>query len=83
MINILCSIFFYKGNCTISWIVSNCNPRYVHSDRDVFVRKLQSYLKVDVYGQCGTLQVDLYFFFDFYTQYMRPGLHPHPPPVEN
>jgi hypothetical protein len=48
-----------EGNNTlISWMVSNCGGDGLHSDRDVFVRKLQSFLKVDVYGDCGLLKVE-------------------------
>jgi hypothetical protein len=44
----------------ISWIVSNCDPNYVHSDRDIFVQQLQTHLAVDVYGKCGPLKVHFF-----------------------
>ncbi|XP_055306006.1 glycoprotein 3-alpha-L-fucosyltransferase A-like [Sitodiplosis mosellana] len=35
----------------VAWMVSNCEA---HNDRDVYVRELQKYIQVDVYGKCGT-----------------------------
>ncbi len=34
----------------VAWIVSNCNA---HSKREQFVRQLQKYIPVDIYGRCG------------------------------
>ncbi|XP_068213120.1 alpha-(1,3)-fucosyltransferase C-like [Palaemon carinicauda] len=36
-----------------AWFVTNCNAR---SNRDRFVKSLQKYIKVDVYGRCGPLK---------------------------
>lgn len=36
-----------------AWFVSNCNPC---SKRDKFVKELQKYIPVDVYGHCGQLE---------------------------
>ncbi|XP_055308475.1 glycoprotein 3-alpha-L-fucosyltransferase A-like [Sitodiplosis mosellana] len=36
----------------VAWMVSNCEA---HNDRDAYVRELQKYIQVDVYGACGTM----------------------------
>jgi len=38
---------------SVAWLVSNCSPR---SGRNTFIRELQKYIDVDVYGRCGTMQ---------------------------
>ena len=35
---------------SIAWIVSNCRSK---SGREIFIKKLSSYIQVDVYGRCG------------------------------
>lgn len=37
---------------SIAWFVSNCNSE---SKREVYVKELQKYIDVDVYGKCGPL----------------------------
>ena len=38
----------------IAWFVSNCGP--THSKREDYVKQLQRYIEVDVYGKCGPLR---------------------------
>lgn len=45
------SITFTKLK-SVAWFVSNCGPK---SGRDRFIRELQKYITVDIYGACGTL----------------------------
>ena len=42
-----------SGN-RIAWMVSNCGT---HSRREDFVKQLQQFMGVDVFGNCGNLQV--------------------------
>ena len=45
---------FAKGKTgLVAWFVSHCPTS---SGREEYVRELQKYIKVDVYGDCGTLQ---------------------------
>ncbi|KZS14617.1 putative Alpha--fucosyltransferase C [Daphnia magna] len=45
---------YAKGKTKMAaWFVSNCNSK---SSRNEFVRELQKYIDVDVYGKCGTMQ---------------------------
>jgi alpha-1,3-fucosyltransferase len=36
-----------------AWMVSHCN---MHSGRDQLTKRLQEFIEVDIYGQCGTLE---------------------------
>ena len=36
----------------VAWLVSNCNTS---SNREVYVKELQKYIDIDVYGKCGDL----------------------------
>ena len=38
---------------SVAWFVSNC---YSHSRRENFIKELQKYITVDIYGACGTFQ---------------------------
>lgn len=38
---------------TIAWFVSNCETQ---SSREVYVNKLEKYLKIDIYGKCGEMK---------------------------
>ena len=38
-----------------AWFVSNCKT---FSGRNEYVRLLQKFVQVDVYGNCGTMQCD-------------------------
>ncbi|XP_057303502.1 alpha-(1,3)-fucosyltransferase C-like [Hydractinia symbiolongicarpus] len=40
---------------SVAWFVSNCNSR---SGRENYIRELQKYITVDVYGMCGPLKCD-------------------------
>ena len=42
---------FDKDKVEIAWIVSHCHTT---SDREGYVRNLQNYMSVDIYGRCGT-----------------------------
>ena len=42
-----------KSMSLVAWFVSNCQS---HSKREEYVKELQKYIPVDVYGQCGPLQ---------------------------
>ncbi|KAG7158173.1 alpha-(1,3)-fucosyltransferase C-like [Homarus americanus] len=46
--------FFTRPKMLI-WMVSHCST---HSGREFYVKKLQEYLPVDVYGLCGDLRCD-------------------------
>ncbi|XP_055353281.1 glycoprotein 3-alpha-L-fucosyltransferase A-like [Paramacrobiotus metropolitanus] len=47
---------FAKGkDKLVVWFASHCN---VHSKRDQYVRKLQQFIPVDIYGKCGNLTCD-------------------------
>ena len=37
----------------VAWFVSNCNT---HSKREDYVKELQKYIPVDIFGKCGPLQ---------------------------
>lgn len=37
-----------------TWVVSNCNSKH----RQNLVAKLQKYIDIDIYGECGTLKCD-------------------------
>ena len=39
-----------KKNVLVAWLVSTCKTQ---SQREKYVRKLQSYISVDIYGKCG------------------------------
>lgn len=41
-----------KQRKLVAWFVSNCQS---HSKREEYVKELQKYIPVDVYGQCGPL----------------------------
>lgn len=47
------SELFKKKTKKVSWAVSNCNS---FSKREEYVKKLQNYISVDVYGRCGKLR---------------------------
>ena len=48
------SVNYAAGKDRIAaWFVSNCNSL---SDRSAFVKKLQQYMHVDIYGACGRLK---------------------------
>ena len=36
----------------VAWVVSNCNTQ---SKREIYVNELKKYIKIDIYGKCGTL----------------------------
>ncbi|XP_064462078.1 alpha-(1,3)-fucosyltransferase C-like isoform X2 [Ornithodoros turicata] len=40
-----------QKNKTAVWVVSNCAP---HSGRAAFIKELQRYIHIDIYGRCGT-----------------------------
>ena len=42
-----------KTKAPVAWMVSNCNTR---SRRASYVRELQKYIDIDIYGNCGTLK---------------------------
>jgi len=42
-----------KQRKLVAWFVSNCQS---HSKREDYVKELQKYIPVDVYGQCGPLK---------------------------
>jgi alpha-1,3-fucosyltransferase len=42
-------------NTTAAWIVSNCGS---YSHRLEYVKRLEKFIKIDIYGQCGTLKCD-------------------------
>ncbi|KAH9491735.1 hypothetical protein Btru_045681 [Bulinus truncatus] len=42
-----------KKKGLVAWMVSNCD---VNSRRQDYVRELQKYIPVDIYGQCGSFQ---------------------------
>ncbi|XP_023932051.1 alpha-(1,3)-fucosyltransferase fut-1-like [Lingula anatina] len=42
-----------KKTKMVAWFVSNCNTQ---SRREDYVRELQKYIKVDIYGNCGPLK---------------------------
>ncbi|KAH9491738.1 hypothetical protein Btru_045685 [Bulinus truncatus] len=42
-----------KKTGLVAWMVSNC---HVNSRRQDYVRELQKYIPVDIYGQCGSFQ---------------------------
>ncbi|XP_055328684.1 alpha-(1,3)-fucosyltransferase C-like [Paramacrobiotus metropolitanus] len=45
---------FAEGkNKLVAWYVSNC---HTHSKRENYVKQLQKYVNVDVYGKCGSLK---------------------------
>ena len=41
-----------QGEAMVVWVVSRC---YTHSRREVYVRTLKHYIKVDTYGRCGAM----------------------------
>ena len=41
-----------KSRKPVTWFASNCKT---HSKREEYVKELQKYIPVDVYGQCGPL----------------------------
>ncbi|RXG68587.1 Alpha-(1,3)-fucosyltransferase C, partial [Armadillidium vulgare] len=43
-------------NKLVSWIVSHCNAS---SKRDEYVKELQKFIPVDIYGKCGPLKCDI------------------------
>ena len=43
-----------KFSTFVSWSVSNCKT---DSERERFVEELQQFVSVDVYGDCGPLEV--------------------------
>ncbi|XP_056007253.1 alpha-(1,3)-fucosyltransferase fut-5-like [Ostrea edulis] len=47
------SEIFRRKSKNVAWAVSNCNTP---SKRELYVRKLQQYIDVDVYGGCGKLK---------------------------
>lgn len=47
------NVFFF-----INRFVSNCSPGWVSSGRTNYVKELQKYISVDVYGSCGPLECD-------------------------
>ncbi|CAC5385176.1 E2.4.1.214 [Mytilus coruscus] len=44
------SVIFKKKTKFVAWAVGNC---YTRSKRELYVRELQNYIDVDIYGQCG------------------------------
>jgi glycoprotein 3-alpha-L-fucosyltransferase/alpha-1,3-fucosyltransferase len=46
------SEIFQKKTKNVAWAVSNC---HTPSKREIYVRKLQQYIDVDIYGKCGKL----------------------------
>ena len=40
-----------KNHQKAAWLASNC---HTHSEREQYVRELQKYFPVDVYGKCGS-----------------------------
>jgi hypothetical protein len=47
------SKIFRKKTKNVAWAVSNCNTS---SKREVYIKKLQQYINVDIYGRCGKLK---------------------------
>ncbi|XP_062598884.1 4-galactosyl-N-acetylglucosaminide 3-alpha-L-fucosyltransferase 9-like [Saccostrea cucullata] len=47
------SEIFRKKKKTVAWAVSNCKTS---SKREDYIKKLQEYINVDVYGRCGKLK---------------------------
>ncbi|XP_076113961.1 4-galactosyl-N-acetylglucosaminide 3-alpha-L-fucosyltransferase 9-like [Mytilus galloprovincialis] len=41
---------FQQKSKDVAWLVSNC---YTHSERSEYVRKMQKYINVDIFGDCG------------------------------
>ena len=50
------NIRFLNKTRSVFWMTSNCVP---DSKRDVYVKKLQQYIDVDVYGLCGNYTCEL------------------------
>ncbi|KAK2165215.1 hypothetical protein LSH36_53g03010 [Paralvinella palmiformis] len=51
------SVLAKKTNL-VAWAVSNCYPSNV---RNEYVRKLQKYISVDIYGKCGSMNLNCTF----------------------
>jgi hypothetical protein len=47
------SEIFRKKTKNVAWAVSNC---ITSSKREVYIKKLQQYINVDIYGKCGKLK---------------------------
>ena len=51
--HILKKVKSHPKNKSVAWFVSHCNTK---SDRESYVKELQKYIDVDIYGDCGPLK---------------------------